>query len=558
MKLGIFGRKGEEKVKESLSVEEICSFWEVSPKDVKFNGVSSLEEAGAKLLMLGVIPEGLYLKKMEELSGLPSTQLAEKEVREAPVLEIPVSKMRARRFFPFRELEDELWVAVADPRDLYVAEFLRRHTGKRVRLFVSTEARIEEAIKRVYGQEEQPDAGTADIDEENIEALLDLASEAPVIKLVNNIISRAVEEHASDIHIEPMEDEVRVRYRVDGVLSTVDTIPKRLLPAVVSRVKIMARLDITERRLPQDGRIKTKVGGRDVDIRVATLPTIYGEQVVMRILDQSSVDWSIDKLGLEEDVKRKFLRIISSSHGMILVTGPTGSGKTTTLYSVLKILNREQVKIITIEDPVEYVIPGVMQIQVNPQIGLTFASGLRSIVRQDPDIVMVGEIRDAETADIAIHAALTGHLVLSTLHTNDAASAATRLIDMGMESFLVASSVIGVMAQRLVRVICPYCKREVDVPEEVREQFGLDGPVYRGEGCEHCKGTGFVGRTGIYELLVVDDEIRSLITKKVDSETIKRAAVAKGMRTLLEDGLLKVRKGITTLEEVLRVSYAGT
>ena len=558
MKLGIFGRKGEEKVEESLSVEEICSFWEVSPKDVKFNGVSSLEEAGAKLLMLGVIPEGLYLKKMEELSGLPSTQLAEKEVREAPVLEIPVSKMRARRFFPFKELEDELWVAVADPRDLYVAEFLRRHTGKRVRLFVSTEARIEEAIKRVYGQEEQPDAGAVDVDEENIEALLDLASEAPVIKLVNNIISRAVEEHASDIHIEPMEDEVRVRYRVDGVLSTVDTIPKRLLPAVVSRVKIMARLDITERRLPQDGRIKTKVGGRDVDIRVATLPTIYGEQVVMRILDQSSVDWSIDKLGLEEDVKRKFLRIISSSHGMILVTGPTGSGKTTTLYSVLKILNREQVKIITIEDPVEYVIPGVMQIQVNPQIGLTFASGLRSIVRQDPDIVMVGEIRDAETADIAIHAALTGHLVLSTLHTNDAASAATRLIDMGMESFLVASSVIGVMAQRLVRVICPYCKREVDVPEEVREQFGLDGPVYRGEGCEHCKGTGFVGRTGIYELLVVDDEIRSLITKKVDSETIKRAAVAKGMRTLLEDGLLKVRKGITTLEEVLRVSYAGT
>ncbi len=552
----IFKRKGKQEEASFLSPESIAEFWGVNPKDIKFNGVKSMEEAGAKLLMMGLISESHYLSKLEEMFGVPSTLLSEKELKEAPVLDLSVGKMRSRRFFPFKDTGDELWVAVADPKDLYIAEVLRKKTGKRIRYFVASEARIEDAINRVYGRDDGgAHQGVPEVSEDDIETLLDLASEAPVVKLVNSIISRAVEEHASDIHIEPLEDEVRVRFRVDGVLNEVDRLQRGLLPAIVSRIKIMARLDIAERRLPQDGRIKTKVAGRDIDIRVATLPTIYGEQVVMRILDQSGVDWSIEKLGLEDDVREQFVQAISSSHGIVLVTGPTGSGKTTTLYSALKILNRGEVKIITVEDPVEYVIPGVIQIQVNPQIGLTFASGLRSIVRQDPDIIMVGEIRDPETADIAIHAALTGHLVLSTLHTNDAASAVTRLIDMGVESFLVASSVIAIMAQRLVRVVCPYCKREVELPEPLKRRFGIEGPVFRGSGCEACKNTGFLGRTGIYELLIVDDEIRKLITQSADSETIKKAAMAKGMRTLLEDGILKVKKGITTIEEVLRVAY---
>ena len=554
-------KKGSSKNrKEALSLERIAEFWEVPIKEIKLHNIFSLEEAGMKLLMMGLISDNDYLSKMEELFGLPSTQLSDKDLQKAPILDIPVSKMRKKHFVPFKETEKEIWVAVSNPKDLYLLEYIRNKTEKKIRLFIATEAKIENAINKIYGKDEE-ETEYADyhinIKEDDLETLIDLASEAPVIKLVNNIISKAVEEHASDIHIEPLEEEILIRFRIDGILNEIDRINKKLLPAVVSRIKIMAKLDITERRLPQDGRIKTKVGGRDIDIRVATLPTIHGEQVVMRILDQNGIEWSIDKLGLSEELKEKFLKVINISHGMVLVTGPTGSGKTTTLYTALRILNKKEVKIITIEDPVEYMIPGTVQIQVNPQIGLTFASGLRSIVRQDPDIIMIGEIRDPETADIAIHAALTGHLVLSTLHTNDAASAPSRLVDMEMESFLVASSLVAVMAQRLVRVICPFCKEEAFVPNKIREDIGIEGPIYKGRGCENCRNTGFIGRTGIYELLIIDDDIRKLITQNADSETVKKIAKEKGMKTLLEDGIDKVKKGITTLEEVLRVAYAG-
>ncbi len=551
--LGIFRRGREEVKRHTVEPESIAEFWGVSRRDAALIGeCSSLEEAGRKLLMSGAISEEGYLKRMGELYGLPFVLLEEDEVNGSAEVGIDPQLMRSRRVFPFRVEDGAICLAMADPRDLYTVELISRSTGKEVKVFISTEERIESAINRLFGVNRE---GTDISLDENVESLIDMASEAPVIRLVNMLISRAVEMGASDIHIEPFEEGVRVRYRVDGVLREVENLPRSLLPAVVSRVKIMARLDIANRRVPQDGRIKTKVGGKEIDIRVATLPTIYGEQVVMRLLDQESEDWDVDRIGFSEEDKKTFLELISSSHGMILVTGPTGSGKTTTLYSALKVLNRPEVKIITVEDPVEYVIQGVVQIQVNPQAGLTFASGLRSIVRQDPDVIMVGEIRDKETADIAIHAALTGHLVLSTLHTNDAASAATRLIDMGVEGFLVASALIGVVAQRLVRKVCPNCREEVRLPEEMAQKFGIDGPVYRGRGCDTCRGTGYLGRTAIYEILVVDDRIRRAIVSSADSEAIKRMALERGMKTLLENGIEKVKEGITTLEEVLRVAY---
>ena len=556
MLTGLFKRKKAEKETIApLDVQQICSFWKIPAEEVKPLGKCySLEEAGKKLLMTGAISEESYLSGISKLYEMPYTLLEDGDI--SPIsLEVDTYILRSKKFVPFRETDEEVHVATANPQDLYALEYLYRITKKKLVLFVSTEERVESAINKLFGKQKQETDSDLEIDDSNIETLIDLASEAPVIRLVNMIISRAVESNASDIHIEPFEKEVKVRYRIDGVLREVDTLPKKLLPAVTSRIKIMARLDIANRRTPQDGRTKIKVGGREVDIRVATLPTIYGEQVVMRLLDKEKSEWDVDKIGLSPEEKELFLNLISASHGMILVTGPTGSGKTTTLYSALKVLNKEEVKIITIEDPVEYIIPGIIQIQVNPQAGLTFASGLRSIVRQDPDIIMVGEIRDKETADIAIHAALTGHLVLSTLHTNDAPSAITRLIDMGIDSFLVASSVIGIVAQRLVRVICPNCREEVILPEDVKKRFNFSGPAFKGRGCDMCKYSGYTGRTAIYEILVVDDDIRKAVTSSADSESIKKIAVSKGMKTLMESGLEKVRRGITTLEEVMRVAY---
>ncbi len=395
---------------------------------------------------------------------------------------------------------------------------------------------------------------------EETDDLLESTSDAPIIKLVNLMMSQAVKERASDIHIEPTKTKVKIRYRVDGILYDKLSIPKHIQSTLISRIKIMARMNIAEKRLPQDGRIEIRLADKNIDIRVSTIPTAFGERVVLRLLDKTSILLKISDLGMPEDRLKIFNNLIQSSHGIILVTGPTGSGKTTTLYAALSTINEPDINIITIENPIEYQIDGIGQIQVNPKIGLTFANGLRSIVRQDPDVILVGEVRDLETAEIAIQSALTGHLVFSTLHTNDSASTITRLSDMGKEPFLITSSVIGILAQRLVRVICDNCREEYVPNQESLLNLGLTADAikkksfYRGKGCPLCFNTGFRGRTGIFELMILDDEMNNLILKTSDANAIKRKATQKGMVTLAEDGAEKVLSGITTVEEVFRVT----
>ncbi|HPP76547.1 MAG TPA: GspE/PulE family protein, partial [Armatimonadota bacterium] len=387
--------------------------------------------------------------------------------------------------------------------------------------------------------------------------------EAPVIRLANLIISRAVQDGASDIHIEPGRDAVRVRFRVDGILHEALAVPKKIQASLISRVKIMAEMDIAEKRAPQDGRIGAVIDGRQFDFRVSTLPSVYGEKIVLRVLDKSSISIGLNKLGLLPETMERFESLIVRTYGIILVTGPTGSGKSTTLYSVLSKLNSGEKNILTIEDPVEYELAGITQVQINSRAGLTFAAGLRTMLRQDPNIVMVGEIRDAETAIIATEAALTGHLVLSTLHTNDAPGAITRLIDMGIEPFLISSGVIGVLAQRLVRCICTKCKEQYKPPLDAVKRLGIpldEGSsvtFYRGKGCDYCKGTGYKGRIGIYELMIMNDKIRDLVLTRASSHTIREAAIQTGMKTLKEDAMEKILLGTTSREESLRVIYSG-
>jgi len=396
---------------------------------------------------------------------------------------------------------------------------------------------------------------------EGIGDLLDDTSDAPIIKLVNLMLSQAVKDRASDIHVEPSQNRVKIRYRVDGILYDKLSPPKHVQSTLVSRIKIMAKMNIAEKRLPQDGRIEIKIGDKNIDIRVSTIPTAFGERVVMRLLDKTNVLLTVLDLGMPEDRLKEFDKLIRSAYGIILVTGPTGSGKTTTLYAALSTINTTDINIITIEDPIEYQIEGIGQIQINPKIDLTFANGLRSIVRQDPDVILVGEVRDLETAEIAIQSALTGHLVFSTLHTNDSASAVTRLIDMGIEHFLVTSSVVAILAQRLVRVICNHCKEEYVPDEESLQNIGLNPKtvagkkIYRGRGCPLCLNTGYRGRTGIFELMVLDDNLKRLILKTSDANAIKHRAVEQGMVTLQQDGGQKVLDGITTIEEVFRITY---
>ena len=463
-----------------------------------------------------------------------------------------------------------LRVAVADPLNPYPVEAMRVATGLEVEPVIGAEKDILTAIDALYGEGgvtmekiiEGMDGsdGGGQTDADDVEHLKDMALEAPVINLVNMILAGAIDRGASDVHIEPFKDVMHVRYRVDGMLYLKETLPKKLHLAVASRIKIMAKLNIAERRLPQDGRMKFP-GARDIDIRVSTIPTHYGESIVMRLLDSSGV-LSLEAIGFSSGILKDFEALIRQPHGMVLVTGPTGSGKSTTLYGVLSRIDTVEKKVITIEDPVEYNLEGVNQIQVKPKIGLTFGNGLRSIVRQDPDVIMVGEIRDLETADIAVHSALTGHLIFSTLHTNDAPGAVTRLVDMGVEGYLISSSVLGVLAQRLVRVICPGCRVSYSPgPEEMRllnaEPSGkLDGQImlYRGEGCEACGGTGYRGRTGIFELMVMNDELRHMVVEKRASGDLRRKAIEYGMVTLREDGLAKVLKGVTTIDEVVRVT----
>jgi general secretion pathway protein E len=477
--------------------------------------------------------------------------------------------IRENRVIPLELKNSVLKVLMANPEDKATIDALRVATSADIIVLVSDPEALDEYISRFYGQESQninriiEDIGERGFEflkeeEEDIGYLKDLASEAPIIKLVNLFITRAVESRASDIHIEPFEDELKVRYRIDGILHDIESVPKKLQAAIVSRIKILAKLNIAERRLPQDGRIRIKVGEKEIDIRVSTIPVLYGESVVMRLLDKESIVIDLDLLGFSPQTLSAFDQLIKKPNGIVLVTGPTGSGKTTTLYGALDKINSPDKKIITVEDPVEYQLKGVNQIQVKPQIGLNFANTLRHIVRQDPDIIMIGEIRDLDTAEIAIQSALTGHLVFSTLHTNDAPSAITRLLDMGVENFLLSSTVRGILAQRLVRVICPDCK-ERDPSTVDKEQLTIlgirgDSTLYRGKRCEKCAFTGFFGRSGIFELLLVDDDIRTLILRNADSNQIREAARRHGMKTLLEDGAEKVKSGITTLSEVLRVT----
>jgi general secretion pathway protein E len=477
--------------------------------------------------------------------------------------------MRQYRFCPLAVDGGALVIACADPTDPTVADELRGTLGLDVRLAVATEAAIVEAIERYFGAGSTAvqkvietigeDERGEDTGSEDLTSLRDMAFDAPVVRLVNLLIENAIKAGASDVHIEPFEDTLRVRYRIDGVLFDAETPPKRLRAAITSRIKIMAELNIAERRLPQDGRIRMGLEGRRLDIRVSTIPTLHGESVVMRILDRAAILLPLDRLGFEARAQRAIERVIQLPHGMLLVTGPTGSGKTTTLYAALDKINSPGKKIITIEDPVEYQLRGVNQIHVKPKIGLTFAAGLRHIVRQDPDVIMVGEIRDVETADIGIHAALTGHLVFSTLHTNDAPGALTRLLDMGVEPYLVASVLEGVLAQRLVRLICASCRKPYEPDVGELKALGVDrvpvtARISRGAGCDECRGTGYRGRTGIYEFMPMTEELRGYTIRKVPGHEIRQRAVAGGMTTLRQDGWQKCCLGVTTLEEVLRVT----
>ena len=471
---------------------------------------------------------------------------------------------RSNGLLPLRQDDGRVLVAVSGPASLLVLDELQIIFGRPVEALLAPAATVADAINHAYAgfsgtarevlQElEGEDLSTLATELSDPQDLLDLADEAPVIRLLNSILSEAVKERVSDIHIEPYERDLVVRFRIDGILYEKLSPPKIIQDALVSRVKIMASLNIAEKRLPQDGRIRVLVAGRDVDIRVSVIPTFYGERVVLRLLDKKKGVLSLSDIGLGEAGVRTMERMLSRTSGIVLVTGPTGSGKSTTLYAALNRLNSPEKNIITIEDPIEYQIRGIGQIQVNAKIDLTFASGLRSILRQDPDIIMVGEIRDAETAEIAIQASLTGHLVLSTLHTNDAATAVSRLVDMGIEPFMIASSLTAVVAQRLVRVICPHCREEYR-PVEQYPGVELPEKLYRGRGCEKCFGLGMLGRTAIYEILPVDQEVCSMIIRRCHAGQIKEYAVSKGMKTLREDGLARAASGVTTIEEVLRVT----
>ncbi len=487
---------------------------------------------------------------------------------------VPIGFLKKFKMMPVAT-PDESYIALAEPLDFQQLDDLQRVLHwEGIKTCLAPHDEIFIAINTAYDKSSQgaADQVLQDIDEDDPEAilseieetadLLDDTSDAPVIKLVNLMLSQAVRDNASDIHIEPFKDRVKIRKRVDGILYDMFSPPKHVQAKLVSRVKIMAKMDIAERRLPQDGRIEIRIADKNIDLRVSSLPTAFGERVVMRLLDKSNVLLSLEDLGMSRRDLDILLKLIKAPYGIILVTGPTGSGKTTSLYSALSILNRSDVNIITVEDPIEYQINGISQMQVNAKIDLTFANGLRTIVRQDPDIILVGEIRDMETAEMAIQAALTGHLVFSTLHTNDAASAVTRLIDMGVEPFLVSSSVNAIMAQRLVRRICPHCREPYTASKEYLEKLGLpaefeDAVLYRGRGCAECLHTGYQGRLGIYELMILSDRIKNLILTTSDAGQIKREAMADPdvpMMTLRQDGLQKVLDGLTTLEEVFRVT----
>ncbi|GAB4113508.1 MAG: hypothetical protein Kow00103_05620 [Candidatus Caldatribacteriota bacterium] len=524
------------------------------------------------IIDLGILKKDEMMLALADEIGVKYVNLNDINIDPTIVVLIPEEMSRRHQLIAIDKDGNRLLVAMANPLDVFAHDELKIRLGYDIDSVLAFGEDINRALDEVYGITEEWDQVIDKLENMQVTVLKDdekeisdiaevsKSEEAPVIALVNLIILRAVKEKASDIHIELFgEESLRVRYRIDGILIDVMTLPKNLHLAVISRIKIMSDLDIAERRLPQDGRIQVKVGGRNINIRVSTIPTVNGESVVLRILDPASILLDLDSLGLSKDILPKFVSLINKPNGIILVTGPTGSGKSTTLYTALNLLNSSEKKIMTIEDPVEYRLKGISQIQAKPKIGLTFAAGLRSFLRQDPDIMLVGEIRDKETAEIAVQAALTGHLVLSTLHTNDAPSSVIRLIDMGIEPFLISSSVIGIIAQRLVRRICPQCKKVLEVTPDIREIMNTyeirssDITLYQGEGCSNCKHTGYKGRIALFELMIITDTIRELITKNVNNKKLKEVALEEGMCTLKEDGIKKVYAGITTINEVLRV-----
>jgi type IV pilus assembly protein PilB len=531
---------------------------------------------GDALIRLGYATGDEVMRAMARAHNLDFVNLTEVVIPPAVVELVPESIARENAVLPMAEEDGAIKVIISDPTDYDTLDKLRFVLNREVRIALAPRENILEAINRYYGQTEGESADSMlqeftdtaiDFTETEQESraedeAIDEAS-APIVRLVNLIISEAVQLRASDIHVEPFEDRVRVRYRIDGVLVERDSPPRRLLGAILSRLKIMAKMDIAERRRPQDGRIKVTLGPKELDLRVSVLPTNHGQSVVMRILDKDSIRVSLRQLGMADEVFRTFQQLIRRPNGIVLVTGPTGSGKTTTLYASLNELNRPDRKIITAEDPVEYYLPGINQVEVRHSIGLDFARIIRAMLRQAPNVILVGEMRDQETAEMGIQASLTGHLVFSTLHTNDAPGAVTRLVDMGVPPYLVASSVIAVVAQRLVRVICPKCKQPYTPSDIQLEAAGIPpelaakGNFMRGKGCGNCNRSGYRGRMGIYELMLMQSKVRELSFARASTQEIRKAAVAQGMRGLYQDGIIKALKGITTIEEVLRVAKKG-
>ncbi len=524
---------------------------------------------GAILVRAKHIREIDLLKALSIQLHIPYVQnLTEEEIDKELVSSVPISFLKRHVLIPFHKEDGVVKVAISDPLNITPIDDIRTFLESDIELCLTESITILNAINMAYETHKEAaeqvieDLGDAALTvglDEPID-LIDVVDEAPIIKLIHSLLFRSVKDRASDIHFEPFERDIAVRFRIDGVLHNIHNLPKRFQPSVTSRIKIMASLNIAEKRLPQDGRIGLKIAGKDIDVRVSIIPTSLGERIVMRLLDKSGYLLRLKDIGLSKDLQSRFDKLIHLTHGITLVTGPTGSGKTTTLYAALMEINSPDKNIITIEDPVEYQIKGIGQMQVNPKIELTFAKGLRSILRQDPDVIMVGEIRDLETAEIAIQASLTGHLVFSTLHTNDSAGAVTRLIDMGIEPFLVSSSVVAIAAQRLIRLLCPACKKEYTPSGPELAELGIESSqtfgrhVYTAVGCDKCMQTGYRGRTGIYEILLVNDEVRGLIQQNVNSQIIKNKAIEGGMVTLRKDGASKVIAGLTSIEEVSRVT----
>ncbi len=564
---------------EFLVLEGLISQEQLHQAKIKQKELGGSDPVARVLVNMGVISERDRVRCMGKVWGVHYVDVSEASP-DADILAIVPGPVAKRcKCVPIEILDGKLVVAMANPLDIFVIDELRMATGHEIEPMIAVEEDILASISNHYKVDinvndalagvmkdftGEVELSTRNEDELSEAELREMGEDAPIIRLANLIISQAITDKASDIHIEPQKDGMRVRYRVDGVLSDGMKLPRKVMAPLTSRMKIMSEMDIAEKRAPQDNRISAVIGGREYDFRVSTLPVVYGEKIVMRVLDKGGINVGLGKLGFLPENMAKIEDMCSKNYGIILVTGPTGSGKSTTLYSILNRLNSGERNIITIEDPVEYELPGINQCGVNNRAGMTFAAGLKAMLRQDPDIIMVGEMRDEETATVAMEAALTGHLVLSTLHTNDAPSAPTRLIDMDVEPFLISSSVLGVLAQRLVRQICPSCKQEYQVSRQELLRFGLPVPddtgeeikLYKGKGCDKCKHSGYKGRTGVHELMLFDDAIRDQILERSPSHILRRLAMANGMITLQMDAVAKVLTGVTTVEEVLRVLYA--